>query len=43
MPTAWPDLKDVITDGAGPCYERSHRDALNDALEAVFEWLNAPD
>jgi hypothetical protein len=24
-------LKDVITDGAGPCYKRSHRDALNDA------------
>jgi hypothetical protein len=27
-------LKDVITDGAGPCYEHSRRDALNDALES---------
>ncbi len=33
----------VITDGAGPCYRRIHREALNDALEAVSCWLDTPD
>jgi hypothetical protein len=36
-------LEAVITDGAGPCYTRIHRDALNDVLELVSQWLDAPD
>jgi hypothetical protein len=36
-------LRAVITDGAGPCYKRSHRDALNDALELASQWLDTPD
>jgi hypothetical protein len=36
-------LKAVITNGAGPCYTRSHVDALNDALVPVSQWLDAPD
>lgn len=36
-------LKAVIADGAGPCYTRSHVDALNDALDPVPQWLDTPD
>jgi hypothetical protein len=35
-------LKALITDSAGPCYKRSRRDALNDALETVSQWLDTP-
>lgn len=36
-------LKAVVTDGAGPFYKRSHVAALNDALEPVSQWLDAPN
>jgi len=29
----------VITDGAGPCYNRSHHDALSDAPRPVSHFL----
>lgn len=36
-------LRLVITDGAGPCYRRVHRDALKDVLQAISRGLDAPD
>jgi hypothetical protein len=35
-------LKVLLTDGAGPCYAPSCRDALADALLSVREWLDVP-
>jgi hypothetical protein len=35
-------LQVLLTDGAGPCYAPSGRDALADALLSVREWLDVP-
>jgi hypothetical protein len=34
-------LRVLLTDGAGPCYAQSRRDALAGALSGVLESLNA--
>jgi hypothetical protein len=36
-------LGELLSDGVGPCYAHMHPGALATALEAVAEWLQAPD
>jgi hypothetical protein len=36
-------LRELLSDGGGPCYIWSHPQALTSALETAAQWLDAPD
>ena len=35
-------LNILLSDGSGPCYVRIRRNALNDALQEISQWLTVP-